>query len=328
MLNTSGLSLAPAMALRPTAEPPWDDADDEDPAGSCVWALLPAWPAIVQAVLGLGPVTVRAGDGLCRVEHRSYLRWLGPTGSEGQAHPTAWLSIDTTGWACGMATQARLNDGRVRRGFAFFDDRGHPVLKLDLATGASPDGFHGIVRRFSLGTEPSDGQEGSAWVHWPTLRSRPHNHGLQRLLTAGSGADGLLEQLADIDLAQPLACEALLEVLQHARQARLPMSVCFAHCGLQLGWSGHLHRLDGRTGAAIAGGFDVELQWSESPSGLHAWLLREPTASGLVKSLALLAPDGEVRMLLAPLQAPERPQPCAWRSSISAVCGSHCGSAC
>jgi putative heme degradation protein len=328
MLNTSGPSLAPATRHRPTAVPLWDKTDDEAPAGSHVWALTPTWPAIVQAVLGLGPVTVRAGDGLCRIEHRSCLRWLGSTGNEWHAHPTARLSIDTSGWACGMATQVRLHDGRVRRGFAFFNDLGQPMLELDLACGASPDGFHGIVGRFSPETEPSDGQEEPASVHWPSPRSRPHTHGLRRLLTAGSGADALLEQLADRDLAQPLACEALLEVLRHARQSRLPMSVCFARRGLQLGWSGHLHRLDGRKGAAIASGFDVELQWSESPSGLQAWLLREPTASGLALSLALLAPDGELRMLLAPLQAPERPQPCAWRSSISAVCGNHCGSAC
>lgn len=328
MLNMSGLPPAPATVPRLSAQRPWQEPGEAMPASSHVWPLRPVWAAIVRAVLGLGPVIVRVGDGLCRIDRRLPLHGLESTARPGQAHPGAGLSIDTTGWACGMAAQARLNDGQVRRGFAFFDDHGHAVLKLDLASGASPDGFHGLVRRFSLGAGPSHEQEGTASFHWPNLWNQSLTHGLKRTLTAGGGADGLLEQLADADLAQPLDCAALLEVLQHARQARLPMSVCFAHSGLQLGWSGHLHRLEGRAGDAIASGFDIELQWSESPSGLQAWLVREPTASGLVQSLALLAPDGELRLLLAPLQAPERPQPCAWRSSISAVCGSPSGSAC
>lgn len=325
MLNLSGLPLAPAIAPHLTR---WEDPDEESPGGSHVWPLHSAWAVIVQAALALGPVTVRAGDGLCRVEHRAHLGWLGSTGKDGLAFPGDGMSIDTTGWALGVATQARLNDGRVRRGFTFFDDRGHAVLKLDLASGASPDGFHDILRRFALGTSACDDWNGRASAHWPALPSRPGAVGSPHRTLAWISGDGVVEDLAEQDLAQPLADDALLEVLRQTRQSRLPMSAHFSYRGLQLTWTGVLHHLDGRAGVALASGFDIELQWSETPPGPQAWLLREPTSSGLVQSLALLAPDGELRLLLAPLHDPARPQPCAWRSAINAACGGHCGTAC
>lgn len=277
--------------------------------------------------MGLGPVTVRAGDGLCRLEHRADLRRPGPLGTDGLALAAAGLSIDPSGWALGMATQARLRDGRVRHGFDFFDDHGQPVLKLDLGAEVAPDDFYDIVLRFVLGTEAGDTCSSGASVDWAAPKGQPRACGLLYGLKA-RGAVEVLQELADQDLAQALPCDALLSVLQHARQSRLPLSARFACSGLRLDWSGHLHHLEERSGVAIASDLDIKLQWSESPSALPAWLLREPTARGLMQSLALLAPDGEVRLLLAPLHAPERPEPCAWRSAISAVCGSHLGSAC
>jgi putative heme degradation protein len=325
MLNLSGLPLAPAVVPHLTR---WEDPDDESPSGSRVWPLRPAWAVIVQAALALGPVTVRAGDGLCRVEHRAHLRWLERMGRDSMTLPGAGMSIDTTGWALGVATQARLNDGRVRRGFAFFDDRGHAVLELDLASGASPDRFHAIVRTFALGTEAGAERAGLASVHAPALQSRPRTVESVHRRLAWPSAEGVLEDLADEDLAQPLAGDALLEVLRQTRQSRLPMSAQFGYRGLQLIWTGVLHHLDGRAGVALVSGFGIELQWSETLPGPQAWLIREPTSSGLRQSLALLAPDGDLRLLLAPQHAPARPQPCAWRLAINAACGGHCGSAC
>lgn len=325
MLNLSGLPLAPAIAPHLTR---WEDPDEDCPGGLHVWPLRSAWAVIVQAALALGPVTVQAGDALCKVERRAHLRWLGSRERDGSALPGAGMSIDTTGWALGVATQARLNDGRVRRGFTFFDDRGHTVLKLDLASGASPDGFHDIVRRFALGTGAGDEPNGLAPVHWPALQSRPRAVRSPHRILAWNSGDGALEDLADEDLAQPLAGDALLEVLRQTRQSQLPMSAQFGSRGVQLTWTGVLHHLEDRADVALASGFDIELQWSETPAGPQAWLIREPTSSGLVQSLALLAPDGALRLLLAPLHDPARPQPCAWRSAINAVCGGHCGTAC
>jgi putative heme degradation protein len=325
MLNLSGLPLAPAIAPHLSR---WEDPAEEHPAGSHVWPLRSAWAVIVQAALALGPVTVRAGDGLCRLEHRAHLRWVGSTGKDGLALPGAGMSIDTTGWALGVARQARLNDARVRRGFTFFDDCGHAVLELDLASGASPDGFHAIVRRFALGTKAGGALDGLTSVHEPAPQCRPQAVGSPHRTAAWCSGDGVLKDLADQDLAQPLAGDALLEVLRQMRHSRLPMSAHFSCRGLQLTWTGVLHHLDGRTGVAVARGFDIELQWSETPPGPQVWLIREPTSSGLVQSLALLAPDGALRLLLAPLHDPARPQPCAWRSAINAACGGFCGTAC
>lgn len=319
MLKLSGLPLASVPAPHLSR---WKEPDEESPGGSHVWPLRSAWAAIVQAVLALGPVTLRAGDGLCSVERRAHLRWLGFTGKDSLPSPGAGMSIDTTGWALGMATQARLNDGRVRRDFTFFDDRGHAVLKLDLAGGASPDGFHDVVRQFAIGTRPSDDRDGPASVHWPALQNSP---GHELAWVHGASA---LEDLAERDLARQLPGDALLEVLRQTRHARLPISALFNCRGLQLTWTGVLHHLDGRAGLALASGFDIELQWSEVHPGPQAWLVRQPTSSGLVQSLALLAPDGELRLLLAPLHAPARPQPCAWRAAVNAACGGPLGTAC
>jgi hypothetical protein len=74
MLNMSGLYLAPATAPRLSPERPWEDPDDEAPGGSHVWMPRSAWADIVQGAPGLGPLTLRSGDGLCRIRRRAHLR--------------------------------------------------------------------------------------------------------------------------------------------------------------------------------------------------------------------------------------------------------------
>jgi hypothetical protein len=106
------------------------------------------------------------------------------------------------------------------------------------------------------------------------------------------------------------------------------MAVHYNCRGLQVHWAGHLHGLEAHAGVAVASGLDIALQWPDTPGTTHAWLLREPTATGLVQSLALLSPNGELRLLLGPLHAQARPQPCAWRAALHAACGDQIGMAC
>jgi putative heme degradation protein len=268
--------------------------DDGALLRSHVWPLQPAWDAIVRDALALGPVRVWAGDSLCQ--------WVQHTQAQTAAGwATTGLRADTTRWAQGMALQAHLADGRVRRGFRFFDQAGQAVLALDLAAGASPDAFHRAVRRHTLDTLPASDTPGPA---------------------AASG-------LGTVDtLARPLIRDTVLDLLQLASRARLPMSVGFHSQGVQLVWQGLLHPLAWQDGATLASGDGLTLHWPEAQPGLDAWLLCTPTAAGLVQALALASLDGRVRLKLAPDSPPSRPQPCAWRAAIQAVCDGCGGTAC
>ena len=248
MLNMSCQAFAPAMAPHPPTERPWDARDEETPGASRVWQLRSAWPLIVRAVLELGPVTLRAGDGLCQVEHRTHPRPPGSAERADAARATAAWSFDTSAWAFGTATQERLQDGRVRRSFAFFDGSGRAVLEMELAAAIPPADFHDIVRRLEPGTGAADAWDGWSCVHWPAPPSQPQARKLPRWLPSDGRAADVLQSLADEGLAQPLAGDALLDILQHARLSNLPMSARFACPGQQFDWSGQLHRLDGRAG--------------------------------------------------------------------------------
>jgi putative heme degradation protein len=284
--------------------------DDGASLSSHVWPLQPAWDAILRDALALGPVRVRAGDSLCQWEQHT------------QAQPAAGraatgLRADTTHWAQGMALQARLADGRMRRGFRFFNHAGQEVLALDLSTGASPDAFHQAVRRHTP----------SVWRAAPT-GAADMGDGLADAPAAPPGP-AAASGLGTVDsLARPLTRDTVLDLLQHASRARLPMSAGFHSQGVQLDWQGLLHPLAWQDGATLASSNDLTLHWPGARPGLDAWLLCTPTAAGLVQALALATHDGGVRLKLSPDSPPSRPQPCAWRTAILAVCGGGSGTAC
>lgn len=330
MLTMSDPPLAAAQAPQLNLAQAWGEPDAANPGGSHVWPLRRDWAAIVQAALALGPLTLRAGDGVCHIVKRGLLLMKGlATRDICPAADTA-LDLDCSGWACGMATQSHLNDGRVRRGFAFFDDMGQTVLRLDLDAGASPDAFHEIVRRYSQGVA-HPGLLESSGPGQLAGRCKPRCEfacRLTRTSMASAGMDGRLQRSVEAELAEPLAGDAVLDVLRHARRARLPMTASFSCRGLNIEWTGLLLELTGRAGLVTASGVDMRLQWCQSRPGPQAWLVRKPTSFGLVQSLALQAPDGELRLLLRPAPDGARLQPCAWRAAIDAAIGGPCGCAC
>lgn len=329
MLTMSGPSRAFAAEALLITEKGWQDPEEERPGVLRVWPLRPAWRSIVRAALARGPVTLRAGDSLCRLVQRVPLRSPGFSGRDVLAHSGIGPEMDITGLARAMATQSTTANGQARRGLAFFDRQGHTVLTVDLGDGASPDGFRDIVRRFSPGfaedavlDRDEPGQRSTMPGHCATACGWLARH------QTGDRMDILLEQRAEADLAEPLPCEAILEVLRHAAHARIPMMASFACHGLRMGWTGSLLELGGRAGLAFARGLDTEFHWCEAGTGAQAWLVREPTSFGLVQSVVLLAPDGGLRLHLQPAAGGATPQPCAWRTAINAARGEPCGSAC
>lgn len=270
---------------------PCDDPTEDEAGATCVRPLLPAWQAVLQAAAALGPLEARAGDGVCSLVLRGTL-------------PA--LQVDAGRWRCGMATQSPRADGGLRRGLVFFDEAGRPALRLVLAAGASAAGFEALVRRF--GAEPGGTQ--------PLRPKRAPGHA------------ELLQALAGDRLAEPLAAETVLDVLRHATQAGLALRVAFHGRGLRLCWQGQLHHLLGRHGVGIACGRGLELHWRETRPGPQVWLLREPAPTGLAQSLLMLAPDGELRLVVEPAPQCRPTQPCAWRWALDAALGGGCGSAC
>lgn len=234
MLTMSGPSRAPATAANPITEAGGQQPEGESPGGSRVWPLRPAWRPIVRAALALGPVTMRAGDSLCRLVLRVPLRGPGSPGRDVLVSGLDGLEVDTTGLACGMATQSTTADGQAHRGLAFFDHHGHAVLKIDLGDGASPEGFHDLVRRFSPGVADKAVHDRDE----PGLGFTMSGHGLTaqgwfaRHQTVAR-MDILLKRRAESDLAEMLPCDAILEVLRHASHARIPMTAT------RLSWPAH-----------------------------------------------------------------------------------------
>lgn len=329
MLTMSGPSRAPATAANPITEAGGQQPEGESPGGSRVWPLRPAWRPIVRAALALGPVTLRAGDSLCRLVLRVPLRGPGSPGRDVLVSGLDGLEVDTTGLACGMATQSTTADGQAHRGLAFFDHHGRAVLKIDLGDGASPEGFHDLVRRFSPGVadkavhdrdEPGQGFTMSG--HGLAARGWFARH------QTVARMDILLKRRAESDLADMLPCDAILEVLRHASHARIPMTASFVCRGLRTGCTGPLLELRDGAGLASARGHDIDLQWCEGREGGQAWLVREPTSLGLMQSFALLAPDGGLRLHLQPAVDGATPQSCAWRAAVNAARGGPCGAAC
>jgi putative heme degradation protein len=328
-MSMSGPSRAAAAEALLVTKEEGQDPEGESQGGIRVWPLRPAWRSIVRAALARGPVTLRAGDSLCRFVQRASLRNPGPSGQDILANSGNGLEMVITGLACARATQSTTANGQARRGLAFFDHQGHAVLNVDLGDDASPDGFHDIVRRFSPGVaedavldRDEPGQRPTMLGYCATACGWLARHQTVDRL------DILLEQRAEADLAEPLPCEAILEVLRHAAHARIPMMASFACHGLRMGWTGSLLELGGRAGLAFARGLDTVFHWCEAGTGAQAWLVREPTSFGLVQSVALLAPDGGLRLHLQPAAGGATPQPCAWRTAINAARVGPCGSAC
>jgi len=312
LLNTR-TQARPATPLRQRQG--WLQADDGAPLGSHAWPLRPDWQAVLHHVLALGPIRVRSGDGLCQLEARTRRPRPAAAATAPSTRTVVGLRTDTSTWACGMATQGRLADGQVRRGFSFFDSQGRAVLALDLDAGASPDDLQRIVRQHAGGTAMSTDDDADG-------------PGASRALPANRPIGALLAPHWDDGLAVPLASDAILDVLRDVGNTRLPLWARFCHLGVQFDWRGPLHQLTWHDGTAQVGALDFSLRWREAQPGLQTWLLRTPTSVGLQQSLALVAPDGTVRLQLAPDSPSTKPQPCAWRTAIQAACDTQIGSAC
>ena len=326
MLNALETRADIALAL-PPAEQGLHNRCDHGTRGAHVWPLRDDWSTIIQAARQLRSLIVGAGDNLCRMTLRVPVAWGdGPHSYQSGPGDGAW-EVDTSRWACGMAIQEQLDDGRLRRGLVFYDGVGRLVLRSDLDASAPPGEFHALVRRFARGSPLSSTATRTGPGAVTSIAPDAVQRACGAIISQGA-ADAATNRQAS---AVPLGNDAVLEALRHARAAGIEISAILECRGVRLRWDGLVQALAAQRGWAMATGRDFELQWSEASAALEARVMREPTAAGLVQTIAVQSPGGDTRLLLrpaSPAHAGAHPQPCAWRAAIEAALGGRCGQAC
>lgn len=299
-----------------------------------VSSLIPRWVDIVAALPALGDVSALTdSDHMAMVATGRYsgLRFLS---SEQACVARTSGSIDVrftfAHWAKGFAVQKPLQDGGSQQSLQFFDAFDRPIHKVYLTSQSNAGAFADLLDKFAVAQPWADDQNAvpsrrtsavaSRGVdveafrdQWVSMRDTFDFHGLL-------GRFGLTRldalRLAPANYAAPISTASAYEVLSLSAQHGVAIRVLAGNPGAVQIHTGRLVHVD-VTGAWINVGdrrFCLQLREDHIAS---AWLVKKPTANGLVHSVELYDDRGEPIAMLFGDRKPGRPEPCEWRQLLS-----------
>lgn len=291
------------------------------------------WPRLVATLEALGPVTALTCNGACTIEKPGLYTRTAAIGNLGLVLGGAIsLRAAYEHWAHGFAVEQRLADGTLRRALQFFDGQGDPTHEVVLGLQSRVAAWFAIVDAFAapeLGcdielappspcaAERPDAEVdvrafGAGWTsmhdphEFPGLLSRFALSPLQALRLAPSGYAAWMPPATAHD------------VLARAAQDGTSIVVSVGNRGTVQTHAGPVRRIDvmGPWLRVRDAGFKLHLR---EDCITHAWLVKKPSAEGLVHSLELFDADGQAIATLSGERQPGQSERCEWRCLLDSL---------
>ncbi len=229
-------------------------------------------------------------------------------------------------WHHGFAVTEPARDGETRRSLHFFDAAGTAVHKVYLQPESDHGVFAELVERFRSDDqsatqtaepaapekpEKSDSEVDVAALHsgWRAMQNTHDFFGLTR--RCGVTRTQAL-RLAEPEFVRPVAVNSFRLALEKAAATDFPIMVFVGNPGIYQIHTGPVHRLveHGEWFNVLDPDFNLHLR----PAGIaRAWVVRKPTADGIVTSVEFYDEAGHDVALLFGERKPGQVELSAWR---------------
>lgn len=293
--------------------------------------LRPDWRALLAGLAETGEVMALTRNDLCVHEkHGSYAK----PGLHGRVGLVLGEEIDLrlffARWAYAWFVPAG-NPGSPRGAIQVFDASGTAVHKV-FATAATPSGaLDRLGDRLAAPdpatpafapppddpADPADAviDQASLRTDWLALRD---THDFVRLLRRHKAGRAQAFRLAGEDLARRLDAQAPVRALTAAAADAVPIMVFVPNPGCIQIHSGPVHRVERR--GAWFNVLDPRFNLHLRTDGLaHAWLVRKPTADGIVSSIEAFDAADRLVLMLFGTRKPGTAESAAWRALTDRV---------
>lgn len=300
--------------------------------GSAVIELRPEWSAILKALPTLGDVMcLTRNETVVHECHGQYEE----VSDEGHMGLVVGSEIDQRlflrRWAFGYALTQPLQSG-IRQSLQFFDRAGTAVLKIYLTEGSNQAAFEQLIEQFQnpapltspevvpvseLPQEQYTDNPDTARFRkdWESMQDTHdffiilQKHRLER--------QKALEIIGeDLAMRMPIVSASLL--LEQASETEIPIMVFVGNRGGIQIHSGPVSRVEAR-GAwmnVLDKRFNLHMRTDRIA---HVWLVRKPTADGIVTSLEVFDVDGELAVQFFGIRKPGQQEREDWRNLLSSL---------
>ena len=252
-------------------------------------------------------------------------------GPMGQSIGSIDLRIFVQRWKFGFAVTDETKRG-LPRGLQFFDGSGVAIHKIYLREESNGAVYDAIVAEYisdnQTSSQPVDPPEPPASVGPDSAidvaglraawRGMKDTHEFFGLLRNFGVARTQALRLAAEDLATPLDTESLQRALYAAKEAALPIMIFVGNSGIIQIHTGAPKKVApmGPWINILDPGFDLHVRTDRIRA---AWIVRKPTADGIVTSLEVYAEDGQQIALLVGKRKPGTPESAEWRALVESL---------
>lgn len=308
--------------------------DDDDGSSRLVARRLrPQWPQLVAALEPVGELMALTRNRSCVHEKTGVYRNSSHVGDPARMGLVLGGEIDLrvfySQWSCGYAVDETTAKGTPQRSLQFFDLAGTAIHKVFVRPGSDLAAWSEVVGRFAA--EPAE----PGWVpapidpiaperadsgidvaslreRWSSMRDTHEFFGLLKL--HGVTRTQAL-RLAEPRFVQRVDATSAHQVLNAAAATGVPIMVFVGNPGMIQIHSGAVKRVAvmGPWLNVLDDGFNLHMREDHVAA---AWVVKKPTADGLVTSLELFDAKGETIAMLFGERKPGQVERCDWRELV------------
>jgi putative hemin transport protein len=294
--------------------------------------LEPRWKEFLNEMPSLGEVMVLTRNEAIVHEKDGAFGHIGFIGQMAQVvNHNVDLRIFLRHWKHAFAFQQESH-GRTLLSFQVFDGQGQAIHKIFLRPQSNAEEYRRIVAKFAaadqgvgFAAEPADITPGAAAkppADAKTLRDRwaamKDTHEFFPMVRDLGLTRRAANALVGPEFAEPLRASALETALRAATEQAVPIMVFVGNPGCIQIHTGPVHRVErmGEWLNVLDPGFNLHVR---TDLIAEAWLVRKPTADGIVTSIELFDAAGEELALLFGERKPGRPELESWRALVRGI---------
>ena len=238
------------------------------------------------------------------------------------------LRIFYHAWAHGFAVREMTKDG-LQRSLQFFDKAGVAIHKIHLSTQSCVANYDALLNQYQSHDQtpgiqvtsldkpaaelPDQDIDATAWRQsWRAMKDTHDFFGLLRQFKV-TRTQGL--RLADPEFVQAIPVNVVKDLLEIAASSSTPIMVFVGNPGMLQIHSGPIQKVVsiGAWINVMDPRFNLHLR---SDSVAQAWLVRKPTADGIVTSVELFNDSGEAIAMFFGKRKPGTPELTTWRALV------------
>ena len=291
--------------------------------------LYPKWAEIMASIGPLGEVMALTRNASCVHEKVGIYKNASQDGPVGLLVGEIDLRIFYHAWAHGFAVREMTKDG-LQRSLQFFDKSGVAIHKIHLRMQGSITNYDALLNQFQSNDQatgiqvtslekpaaelPDQDIDVTAWRQsWRAMKDTHDFFGLLRQFKV-TRTQGL--RLADPEFVQAMPVTVAKDLLDLAAGASTPIMVFVGNPGMLQIHSGPIQKVVsiGAWINVMDPRFNLHLR---GDSVAQAWLVRKPTADGIVTSVELFNDSGEAIAMFFGERKPGNPELTTWRDLLN-----------